>query len=160
MIIDSTLPLPTSTSLLARRRWLKGTGALLGLAVLGAPAQALALAPEATAGAEAIGTVMLFTGTVVPQGWVLCDGRELHKAEHPALFAVLGHTYGGDDRSTFTLPDMRADMADMALTVAAQAPGGVPLGQLCAIKLAHAPATTTAVAELRLMHVRRRPTAA
>jgi len=152
MIKNPTLPLPASTSLLARRRWLKGTGALVGLAVLGAPAQALALAPEATAGAEAIGTVKLLTGTVVPQGWVLCQGQTLVTEHYLALFEVLGATYGGDGRRTFALPDMRADMADMAAAAAAQAPGGVVLGQLCAIKVAQAPATTTAVAELRLMH--------
>ena len=151
MIANLTLPLPTSPSLLARRRMLKGTGALLGLAVLGAPAQALALAPEDTAGAEAIGTIKLLTGTVVPQGWVLCQGQTLVTDHYPALFEVLGATYGGDGRHTFSLPDMRADMADMA-AAAAQAQGGVALGQLCAIKVAQAPATTTAVAELRLMH--------
>ena len=156
MIANPTLPLPTSASLLARRRWLKGTGALLGLAVLGAPAQALALAPEATAGAEAIGTVKLLTGTVVPQGWVLCQGQTLVMAHYPALFEVLGATYGGDGRHTFALPDMRADMAAMAALDNSRPADAEPMGRLCAIKVANAPALPMAAAELRLTHQRRR----
>lgn len=154
MITKPTLPLPTSASLLARRRWLKGTGALLGLAVLGAPAQALALAPEA-AGAEAIGTVKLLTGTVVPQGWVRCEGQTLAVDQHPALFELLGTTYGGDGRRTFALPDMRNDMAALAALEASRPANAAPVGQLCAIKLTAAPALTTAATELRLHHLRR-----
>jgi hypothetical protein len=153
MIIKPTLPLPTSASLLARRRWLKGTGALLGLAVLGAPAQALALAPEAADGAEAIGTVKLLTGTVVPQGWLRCNGQALAVDQHPALFEVLGATYGGDGRRTFALPDIHADLATLATPEAG--PTADAHGLLCAIKVAAAPALTTATAELRLRHQRR-----
>lgn len=153
----------------SRRSWLKGLGALLGTGLLASPSTLLArpaatagstAAPAAAGGDEYIGLVKLLTGSTVPQGWALCDGRVLLTAEHPALFAVLGHTYGGDGRHTFALPDMRADMA--AMVAAANRPAGaVPLGQLCAIKMANAPATTTAVAELRLMHLRRpRPIAA
>jgi hypothetical protein len=155
MITKPTLSLPTSARLLARRRWLKGTGALLGLAVLGAPAQALALAPEATAGAEAIGTVKLLTGTVVPQGWMLCEGQSLVVDQNPELFTVLGATYGGDGRRTFALPDMRNDMAALAALDGSRPAGAVPMGRLCAIKVANAPATTTAVAELQLVHLSR-----
>jgi hypothetical protein len=155
MITKPTLSLPTSVSLVARRRWLKGTGALLGLAVLGAPAQALALAPEATACAEAIGTVKLLTGTVVPQGWALCEGQTLAVAQHPELFTVLGATYGGDGQRTFALPDMRNDMAALATFEASRPANAAPVGQLCAIKLAAAPALTTAATELRLHHLRR-----
>lgn len=156
MIANPTLPLPTSASLLARRRWLKGTGALLGLAVLGAPAQALALAPEATASAEAIGTVKLLTGTAVPQGWVLCEGQTLTTGHYPALFEVLGATYGGDGHRTFALPDMRADMTAMAALDNSRPADAEPMGRLCAIKVANAPALPIAAAELRLTHQRRR----
>lgn len=156
MIANPTLPLPTSASLLARRRWLKGTGALLGLAVLGAPTQALALAPAATAGAEAIGTVKLLTGTVVPQGWVLCQGQTLVTDHYPALFEALGATYGGDGRHTFALPDLRADMAAMAALDNSRPADAEPMGRLCAIKVANAPALPMAAAELRLTHQRRR----
>jgi microcystin-dependent protein len=115
---------------------------------------ALEAAPDLAGGDEFIGMVKLLTGTAVPAGWLLCDGRELPIAGHRALFAMLGTTYGGDGRRTFALPDMRADMATMAATVAQQPAGAAPLGQLCAVKVANAPALTTAVTELRLIHLR------
>ncbi|RZK58403.1 MAG: tail fiber protein [Hymenobacter sp.] len=102
-----------------------------------------------------MGIVKLLTGPAVPQGWLLCDGRELAIADCPALFAMLGTTYGGNGRTTFALPDMRADMADMAAAAANRPAEAVPLGQFCAIKVANAPATTTAVAELRMAHLHR-----
>ena len=41
-------------------------------------------------------------------GWLLCDGRTLHKKDYPRLFAAIGNTYGGDDGGeTFRLPDPR-----------------------------------------------------
>ena len=154
----------------SRRTWLKGLGALLGTGLMAAPTALLASpAPAGSApapgsaevasalvgGDEFIGMVKLLTGPAVPQGWVLCDGRELAVADNPALFAMLGTTYGGNGRTTFALPDMRADMADMAAAAANRPAEAVPLGQLCAIKVANAPATTTAVAELRMAHLHR-----
>ncbi|MGI4867606.1 MAG: phage tail protein [Janthinobacterium lividum] len=164
----STTAIATTAS---RRTWLKGFGALLGTGLLAAPTELLA-SPAAAAGSapapssaeaasalvggdEFIGMVKLLTGTAVPQGWLRCDGRELAVADYPALFALLGTTYGGNGRTTFALPDMRAGMADMAAAAANRPAEAVPLGQLCAIKVANAPATTTAVAELRMAHLHR-----
>ncbi|SKB50200.1 phage tail protein [Dyadobacter psychrophilus] len=42
----------------------------------------------------------------VPEGWARCDGREMCIAEHPALFELLGTSFGGDGRSTFALPNL------------------------------------------------------
>lgn len=166
--LDHSAPAITATA--SRRTWLKGVGALLGTGLLAAPTTLLASpapagsapapgSPEAASalvgGNEFIGMVKLLTGTAVPQGWLLCDGRELATADYPALFALLGTTYGGNGRTTFALPDMRADMASMAATATNRPAEAVPLGQLCAIKVANAPATTTAVAELRLPHLSR-----
>jgi hypothetical protein len=143
-MVDNTTLSSTTTRLLARRRWLKGTGALLGLALLAAPAQTLALAPLA-AGPELIGTVRLLSGTVVPEGWMRCDGRVLPVADHPALFAVLGAVYGGNGTHTFALPHL----GEPALT------GAGAVAMQFAIKTANGPATTTTLAELRLVHQRR-----
>ncbi|GAB2866366.1 hypothetical protein GCM10027044_29500 [Hymenobacter ruber] len=112
-------------------------------------------ASDLVGGDEFIGMVKLLTGTAVPAGWLRCDGRELPIADFPALFALLGTTYGGNGRSTFALPDMRHEMADLTARAANQLPGGVALGQLCVVKVANAPAVTTGVAELRLVHLRR-----
>ncbi|CAG5068048.1 hypothetical protein DYBT9623_00776 [Dyadobacter sp. CECT 9623] len=42
----------------------------------------------------------------LPEGWAWCDGREMRIAEHPALFELLGTTFGGDGQSTFALPNL------------------------------------------------------
>jgi microcystin-dependent protein len=54
-----------------------------------------------------IGEIRMFGGNFAPAGWAFCDGRLLSIAEHDALFALIGTTYGGDGQSTFGLPDLR-----------------------------------------------------
>lgn len=47
-------------------------------------------------------------GTPLPQGFLPCDGRNVSRATHSALFAAVGTTFGpGDGSSTFGLPDCR-----------------------------------------------------
>src|SRR3954454_11404331 len=41
-----------------------------------------------------------------PRGWAACDGQLLQVAQNPALYQLLGTTFGGDG-STFALPDMQ-----------------------------------------------------
>jgi microcystin-dependent protein len=54
------------------------------------------------------GTVAPFAGsTGVPAGWLLCAGQTASQASFPALFAVIGTTYGPAAGGTFTLPDLR-----------------------------------------------------
>ncbi len=61
-----------------------------------------------------IGEIRMFAGDFAPDGWCLCDGSELSIGENPALFALLGITYGGDGVMKFRVPDLR---------------GRVPVGQ-------------------------------
>lgn len=46
-----------------------------------------------------------------PRGWSFCDGQILSIAQHSALFALIGTTYGGDGITTFALPDLRGRVA-------------------------------------------------
>lgn len=44
--------------------------------------------------------------------WLGCDGREVSRHYHSALFEVIGTHYGrGDKRRTFNLPDFRGRVA-------------------------------------------------
>ena len=43
-----------------------------------------------------------------PKGWALCTGQLLPINQNQALFSLLGTTFGGDGRTTFALPDLRA----------------------------------------------------
>ena len=54
-----------------------------------------------------IGEIRLFPYTFAPRGWAFCHGQVLPIAQHTALFALLGTTYGGNGTVTFALPDLR-----------------------------------------------------
>ena len=43
-----------------------------------------------------------------PKGWALCNGQSMPINQNQGLFSLLGTTYGGDGRTTFALPDLRA----------------------------------------------------
>ena len=54
-----------------------------------------------------VGAQIPFTGTVIPSGYLLCDGRAVSRTTYKDLFAVIGTTYGaGDGSTTFNLPNM------------------------------------------------------
>lgn len=52
------------------------------------------------------GTVWLSAGSVA--GGKVASGQTLAIAQFPALFTLLGTTYGGDGQTTFNLPDLRS----------------------------------------------------
>jgi microcystin-dependent protein len=104
----------------------------------------------------AIGTVLIYAGDKVPDGFLLCDGREVPRGRYPSLYKVIGDKYGeGDGVTTFNLPDMdtllnkgvvgtvaagdRADRANRAETVSATHRAGT-----ISAELAYIPTTTRA----------------
>lgn len=54
-----------------------------------------------------LGEIMITSFGFPPKGWAFCDGRMLPINQNQALFSLLGTTYGGDGRVTFSLPDLR-----------------------------------------------------
>lgn len=62
-----------------------------------------------------IGAIIPFAGTVVPAGYLLCDGGEVEKTKYPRLWSVIGNTYLGTSSlvgaNTFRLPDLRGRFA-------------------------------------------------
>jgi len=66
-------------------------------------------AEKLAAGAATItGTVLAYASSIVPAGWLECNGAELSRTTYANLFAVVGETYGaGDASTTFNLPDLR-----------------------------------------------------
>ena len=58
-----------------------------------------------------IGVIMPFAGTIVPEGYLLCDGSEIKTADYPSLYGVIGYTYKSatllSGAATFALPDLR-----------------------------------------------------
>lgn len=54
-----------------------------------------------------VGTILIYAGNIVPNGFLLCDGRELKKADYPELFSVISVTYGeSKDKLSFKLPNL------------------------------------------------------
>ena len=55
-----------------------------------------------------VGMIMPFAGSVVPEGWLLCDGSAVSRTQYARLFQVIGTTYGaGDGSTTFNLPNLK-----------------------------------------------------
>lgn len=54
------------------------------------------------------GAVIPFAGSIAPQGYLLCDGSEVSRADYPYLFAAIGTIYGeGDGSTSFNLPNLQ-----------------------------------------------------
>lgn len=86
-----------------------GRGVAEGVAALdGTGRVPAAQLPEQAAPPAAIpaGALMSFAGSATPDGWLLCDGREVSRTAHAALFIAIGTRWGaGDGTTTFNLPD-------------------------------------------------------
>lgn len=56
----------------------------------------------------ATGSVLAFFGSVVPDGYLLCDGLAVSRATYAALYTTIGISCGsGDGSSTFNVPELR-----------------------------------------------------
>lgn len=51
------------------------------------------------------GEIQLFGFDFAPSRWALCNGALIPLRQNPALFSLIGTTYGGDGRTTFQLPN-------------------------------------------------------
>ncbi len=69
------------------------------------------------------GSVLPYAGnTTVPTGFLFCDGAAVSRTTYAALFAVIGVSYGGGDGSTtFNLPKMISNNADIGIFPAGSA---------------------------------------
>jgi len=54
-----------------------------------------------------VAEIRIFGFNFPPKGWAFCDGQLLPISQNTALFSLLGTNYGGDDKSTFGLPDLQ-----------------------------------------------------
>jgi len=58
------------------------------------------------------GIIEVFSGSNIPDGYLLCNGQEVSREEYTNLFKVIGTTYGeGDGNTTFNLPDLSGRVA-------------------------------------------------
>ena len=65
---------------------------------------------NAIASLSSVGTVIASANSIVPSGYLECNGALLSRTTYANLFAVIGTTYGvGDGSTTFALPDLRGE---------------------------------------------------
>lgn len=58
------------------------------------------------------GKIVLFAGSTVPEGYLVCDGTAVSRSTYSTLFDAIGTTYGvGDGSTTFNLPDLTGRVA-------------------------------------------------
>ena len=55
------------------------------------------------------GSIIAYAGKSIPQGWELCDGREVSKTDqnYNNLFDAIGNIWGGDGNPNFKLPNLK-----------------------------------------------------
>lgn len=56
---------------------------------------------------ETVGTIYAYAGDKIPSGFMLAAGQTLSIEQYPLLASVMGVAYGGNGRTTFSLPDLR-----------------------------------------------------
>lgn len=64
-----------------------------------------------------LGSIFMWAGPRIPEGWKLCNGELLNISDNDALFVVIGTTYGGDGAVTFALPNLTGRFAMGAQTL-------------------------------------------
>lgn len=58
------------------------------------------------------GTIVPWSDSSVPTGFLECNGAAVSRSTYSALFAIVGTTYGaGDGSSTFNVPDLQNNVA-------------------------------------------------
>ena len=57
-------------------------------------------------------TIIPWSTSSVPSGFLECNGAAVSRSTYAALFAIVGTTYGaGDGSSTFNVPDLQDNVA-------------------------------------------------
>ena len=57
-------------------------------------------------------TIVPWSSSSVPSGFLECNGANVSRSTYSALFAIIGTTYGaGDGATTFGLPDLQDNVA-------------------------------------------------
>lgn len=55
-----------------------------------------------------LGQILQGGWNFAPRGTAMCNGQLISIQQNPALFALLGTTFGGNGSTTFALPDLRS----------------------------------------------------
>lgn len=60
----------------------------------------------------AIGSIIQFAGSTIPNNYLVCDGSAVSRTDYAQLYGIIGDTYGpGDGVSTFNIPNLCDNVA-------------------------------------------------
>jgi microcystin-dependent protein len=94
-----------------------GTGAVTTTKILDANVTLAKLATEVAYRLTPAGSILNYSGTTAPDGYLLCDGSAVSRTTYAALFAAIGTTFGvGDGSTTFNVPLRYSEVHDQAYT--------------------------------------------
>ena len=82
----------------------------LGVALVTAVVTAITVSwavPPAAAQTPYVGEIITFAGTFCPQGFAAADGGLQSIGDNPAMYNLLGTTFGGDGQNTFAVPNLQ-----------------------------------------------------
>ena len=55
-----------------------------------------------------VGSIIPFAGRNIPNGFLLCDGKEISRSDYSDLFNIINEDWGeGNGSTTFNIPDLR-----------------------------------------------------
>lgn len=59
-------------------------------------------------GVNPTGTILAYSSSTAPTGYLYCNGQAVDRTTYAALFALVGESYGqGNNTTTFNVPDLR-----------------------------------------------------
>lgn len=76
-----------------------------------------------------VGSICIMASPKTMTGYRIANGDLMAIAPNPALFSIIGNTFGGDGRNTFALPDLRGRTVIGAGAYAGAENGGYVYGQ-------------------------------
>lgn len=57
-----------------------------------------------------VGEIRAFGFSFAPRDWAFCNGQQMQIQQNPALYSVLGTTYGGNGTTTYNLPNLQGQI--------------------------------------------------
>ena len=74
-----------------------------------------------------IGTIIAYSSSTAPDGYLKCEGQAISRTDYSQLFAAIGTTYGvGDGSTTFNLPDLTDKFLKGSTTAGTVEQAGLP----------------------------------
>ncbi len=92
-----------------------------------------------------IGEIRIWGCTYNPQGWAYCNGTQLNVAQNPALYSLIGNTYGGTAQQNFKVPNLLGQIP-VGTGQASRLGAGLPF--TCGTTVGNTSASLTSIAQI------------